>query len=552
MDTAEKVQKSKFSFSGKQPTALVAGGAGFLGSHLCEALVEQKFNVIAVDNLTGEISKQNIEGLLSSPNFSFWEEDINKPGFTISPTVPLTHIFHLASVEERLSSSEISLKTLLVNSLGTKNLLDLAVERKAKFILVSSTEVFHGAISQTSLGAYFEQGADPAQLSFSEAKRFAETLTAEYFKKYNLATTIVRIKDPYGPRMNLSAGNILDKLISGALNRKKIEIVGDGLKTSNPTYVADIISGVVRTALHEAKGEIFNLINPEKYTERAIAEHLKRIVGGVEIVYKKGEALELPFYPLILGPSEEKLGWAPKVPLAQGLSETIAFDREKEREGGKETKETKEPVQPKEAVLVPAIHKERRAWYGVRPFIFLASLALVFWFVVLPFASLAGNTYFGGRNLDQAFNNLTNDKAEVAVSLAEKAEKSYKGGGAASENIAWLGSLLRQRKMVGETENYLLLAENISSATKFSANAQTAIIEASKPGTPGERAIENLKQARGSIDSAKKSLEKASSVRCDEKHLPAPLRRDYQELLKKEKTLTDMVVSVDTGLQTIF
>lgn len=549
MDTADKVKNSKFGFSGKQPTALVAGGAGFLGSHLCEALVAQNFNVIAVDNLAGEKSKQNIENLLSSPNFSFWEEDINKPGFTISPTVTLTHIFHLASVEERLASSEISLQTLLVNSLGTKNLLDLAVERKAKFILVSSTEVFHGAISQMSIGAYFEHGADPAQLSFSEAKRFAETLTAEYFKKYSLSTTVVRIKDPYGPRMTLSAGNALDKLISQALDKKKIEIIGDGLKTLNPTYVSDIIFGIIKAALHETKGEIFNIINPEKYTERAVAENLKRIIGGVEIVYKKGEALELPFYPLVLGPAEEKLAWVPKVPLPQGLNETAAFYREKKGEGEKETKET---IQPKEAVIVPKIQKAGRGWPMFRLLVFLSSLALVFWFAALPIATLVGSTYFGNKNLDQALANLTHDKAKVAASQSEEAERSYKRSQSASEDISWLANLLRMRKTTEETENYLLLGENIAAAAKFSALAEVAILEASQPEVPDGKAIDSLKTARSDLDSARRNLEIAAAVRCDEKKLPAILRGNYQKLLDKEKVVTALVNSLDEDLQTIF
>ena len=549
METANKEQKLKLNISGKQPTALVAGGTGFLGSHLCEALISQKFNVIAVDNLSGKESKQNIEGLLSSPNFSFWEEDINKPGFTISPTIPISHIFHLASIEERLTSSEISLQTLLVNSLGTKNLLDLAVEKKAKFILVSSTEVFHGAISQTSVAAYFEQGADPIQLSFSEAKRFAETLTAEYFKKYNLSTTIIRIKDPYGPRMNLAEENTLDKLISQAIFKRKIEIVGDGLQTLNPTYVSDIIFGIVKTTLHQAKGEIFNLINPEKFTERAIAEHLKRIIGGVEIVYKKEEKLELPFYPLILGPSEEKLGWAPKVSLNQGLSETIAFYKEKE--GGVE-KETREIPVPKVAIPEPKITRRGSRWSLLRWLVFFFSSALVLWLVALPIANLAINTYLGNKNLHQAVDKLANDKSQVSGQQAAKAEGAYKNGEKLSQNISWLGNLLRLKKTMKETENYLFLAENLSTTTRLSAEAQAAIINASDGGLSEEQMIENLKTARNKTDLAKKSLEIATTVRCEEGSLPTPLRADYQRLIDAEKKLTAFINSIDEALRAIF
>ena len=151
MDTAPRQENSKLNFSKKdRPAVLVAGGAGFIGSFLCEALVAQEHNVICVDNLESG-SKANIEKLSRLPSFTFWEEDINKPGFTLPPTIQLSHIFHLAGVEKHRSDAQASLSILLVNSYGTKNLLDLAASKKSRFVLVSSTEVFHGAVTQTKV-----------------------------------------------------------------------------------------------------------------------------------------------------------------------------------------------------------------------------------------------------------------------------------------------------------------------------------------------------------------------------------------------------------------
>lgn len=542
METAYQDKKFKFIGRERQPTALVAGGAGFLGSHLCETLVTQKFNVICVDNRLSEEAKQNIAGLLSFPNFSLWEEDINKPGFTISPTIPLSHIFHLASIEEYLAASETSLQTLLVNSFGTKNLLDLAVERRAKFILVSSAEVFHGALSQTSLKTYFSHETDPTILSFSEAKRFAESLTAEYFKEYNLFTLIARIKDPYGPRMNLSANAALAKLISQALEKDKIEIVGDGLRALNPTYVTDIIFGLVKLTLQGGKGEIFNLINPEKYTERAIAEHLKKIVGGREIVYKKGEEIELPSYPLIISSAEEKIGWSPKVPLDQGLNNTIEFFQ------GKETiKEPKKEVSSQAALPTVVVKTGKKQW--LRWIFFLACLAIIIWTSILPVGELIASLYFADRNLNQSIDNLLADKATLASSQAKAAEGQYKNGEEASGRI-WFISLLRLKEPLKQTRNYLVYAGDLAAATKFSAETLNLVTEAVDSRVSNQEATTKLELAETNIKAARKNLEIANSLAIEEAKLPGSLKEGYRKLAGKERGLEELVTSLEGILST--
>jgi nucleoside-diphosphate-sugar epimerase len=543
METAYAEKKFKFSGRERQPTALVAGGTGFLGSHLCEALVAQKFNVVCVDNLSKNETKRNISGLLSAPNFSLWEEDINKPGFTISPTIPLTHIFHLASVEEYLAAEETSLQTLLVNSLGTKNLLDLALEKKAKFILVSSTEVFHGALSQTSLATYFRKEADPTSLTFSEAKRFAESLTAEYFREYNLFTTITRIKDPYGPRMNLSTSGLLPTLIRQALKGEKIEVLGDGLRTLNPTYVTDIIFGVIKATLQGSKGEIFNLISSEKYTERAVAEHLKRIVGGVEIVYKKGEELELPSHPLIISSAEEKIGWSPKISLGEGLSNTVGYFRQ----GGEKT-EAKEPILEKGTP--PTEEKEPLGKRQLlRYLVFAACAALVFWTSILPPIDLAANIYLANKDLDRGLNNLMADKASLASPQASAAERSFKRGEKAAGRI-WFAPFLRLREPLNQTKAYLFYGENLAAATKSSAEALVLVTEASETNISDDAAVKKLETAQTNIEAARRSLELAATAAVAGEKLPSLLKNNYQALSSKEKDLEELVSSLEGALLT--
>ena len=187
------------------PTALVAGAAGFIGSHLCDTLIHQNCKVYAIDNWsTGK--KNNLKHLLKNDNFVFLEHDLNKP--FKSPVPNVDYIFHLAGVEAYVNGLDISLDTLLVNSLGTRELLDIAKKQNAKFLMASTTDIFQGFLSSSDLAHYF--GTDHKQqetYSHHEAKRFSEALTFEYVSEHHLDARIVRLGNVYGPRMDLRAGN---------------------------------------------------------------------------------------------------------------------------------------------------------------------------------------------------------------------------------------------------------------------------------------------------------------------------------------------------------
>jgi len=539
METAKENQKVELKKFEDKPTAIVAGGAGFLGSYLCESLIAQNFNVICIDNLARS-SKQNIEKLLSFPNFFFWEEDINKPGFTISPTVKVTHVFHLASVEEYLSANKLSLQTLLVNSFGTKNLLDMALQKEAKFIFVSSSEVFRGAFSQTTLSNYFGNEVATTHLTFGEAKRFSETLTAEYFKNFNLPVVIVRIKDPYGPKMNLGTDNIVARVLSQGL-KGKIEVVGDGLKTTNPTYVTDIIFGIIKAAIKGESGEIINLINQERFTERAIAEHLNKLLGNLEIVYKEQKQLEMPEPPLIFNQAE-KLGWSPKVALDEGLLQTINYYKDNKEGKSEETITVHQPT-------VPIVEGRAKKSGGRKILlnIFLTALgALLLWTVAFPLVNSAVSYYLGNKNLSEGLAALEKDNSDTATSRAQTAEDLYKNSQESLQNISWLLNALNLKEATKQTNNYLFFAETISRVANYDSKSLSEITKAS--GNSSDQSGD-LVEALDSITEANKNLEIASTIAIETKNLPPFFRDGYKTLQEKEKTLEKLTETIGTNLE---
>ena len=309
------------------PTALVAGAAGFIGSHLCDALVSQNCLVYGLDNWsTGK--KDNLIHLLNNENFVFVEHDLNLPLKISLPAID--YIFHLAGIEAYLNGLDVSLETLLVNSLGTRQLLELAKKDKAKFLLGSTIDIYSGFLSATDLNQYFS-GDHRREEAYShhEAKRFSEALIHEYYSRYRLDARVVRLGHLYGPRMSLEAGNEIARLIKAALDNQPLVVGGQGMKILYPTYITDLIYGLTKAMFSQSSaGQIFTLINPQKSTALNFANNLKKAL--------KNEALEIEFSPeaaelepLALSQavldSQENLGWQPKVEPEQGLAKTLAW-----------------------------------------------------------------------------------------------------------------------------------------------------------------------------------------------------------------------------------
>lgn len=300
---------------------LVTGGAGFIGSHLCESLLNDGYFVIAVDNLvTGRL--ENIRHLLSHPHFQFIEADVTK-----SLDVPVDAIYHLASPASPVGYRRYAIPTLLVNSLGTFHLLELARRQGARFLFASTSEVYGDPLVHPQPETYFGNVNPIGPRScYDEGKRFGEALTMEYVREYGLDARITRIFNTYGPRMDPNDGRVVPNFIRSVLTGQAIEIFGDGLQTRALCYVSDMVRGL-RLALERdgLQGAVVNLGNPDERTILEIALLIQELVGRqVPLVFRPRR----PDDPVRRCPdialARELLGWEPIVSLEDGMRRTIA------------------------------------------------------------------------------------------------------------------------------------------------------------------------------------------------------------------------------------
>lgn len=306
---------------------LVTGGAGFIGSHLCEFLLEKGYAVICLDNLlTG--SKKNIEHLLGNPNFEFLEADVTKP--INSSLLDINYIFHLASPASPIDYQNYSEETLLANSMGTINVLNFGKENGAKLLIASTSEIYGDPLEHPQKETYWgNANSFGPRACYDESKRFAEATTYVYIKKYGIDARVVRIFNTYGPRMQKDDGRVVSNFINQCLGDAPITIYGDGKQTRSFCFVSDMVDGLFKAMFSDAtKGEIFNLGNPGEFTMLELAEKVKELTGSKsEIV---NESLP-PDDPKQRQPDITKakdiLSWVPKVELTEGLQKTIEYYR---------------------------------------------------------------------------------------------------------------------------------------------------------------------------------------------------------------------------------
>jgi len=317
-------KKQVITKSALVPTILISGGAGFIGSHLAEALLDNNARVIVLDNFqTGK--KIHVKNLLSNKKFALYDVDINEG---IPPEIEsVDYIFHLAGVEEYLYSKDyLNLESLFTNSLGTKNLLDLARRSSAKFLLVSTIDVYQGRMSQLYLDKYF--GITPSEenkFSLIEAKRFAEAVVWEYFKTHGADVRIVRIPEVYGPRMDLSSSGFLGGFIKNVLDGSSIEIYGEGTEKEYYLYVSDVVSGLVKAQFNsKTKGNIYSLIPKDPVSALEIAYMIKSLADAkLSVQFKPGIT---DFKQQLKSPDTfnlKDLGWKSKVGLKEGVIRTL-------------------------------------------------------------------------------------------------------------------------------------------------------------------------------------------------------------------------------------
>ncbi len=468
-------------------TALVAGGASFLGSHLCETLLSQNIQVLAVDNLSHG-NRENIKYLLTNPHFSFLEYDLNAPSSRISDETKIDYIFHVAGVEEKIGEKDLSLETLLVNSLGTKNLLDLARVHKAKFLLVSSTDIYSGALSSQSLNYYFGTSKKEEKiLTHHEAKRYAEALTFEYFKKYNVDARICRIQDVYGPRINLETGETLNQLIYDALTSDKVTIVGDGLKILHPTYISDVVYGLVKAVLHEdTKGKIFNLINPQKITVLALVNEFKNAFAkSFDLHFVKEEGVvDFGYHPLDLDTTIITLGWKPRVPLIEGLIKTAeSFKKELIPAALPVSSSPLKSPQRKfkwPTLILPSFWGKKKIKptsqkvlnrKNLRFTIFLASLLLLLLGVFYPLLSFFFSLNSGQEALRSALVQIGSADFGKAQVFAHRAASSWERARQDLNNLNWLATILHMRATSSTLDATLFGLESVAQGVTLTSSA---------------------------------------------------------------------------------
>ena len=305
---------------------LITGGAGFLGSHLCDRFIKEGYHVIAMDNLiTGDL--KNIEHLFKLENFEFYHHDVSK---FIHVPGELDYILHFASPASPIDYLKIPIQTLKVGSLGIHNCLGLARVKNARVLIASTSEVYGDPNVHPQPEEYWGN-VNPVgpRGVYDEAKRFQEAMTMAYHTYHGLETRIVRIFNTYGPRMHPNDGRVVSNFIVQALQGKDITIDGDGQQTRSFCYVDDLVDAMVRM-MNSEKGFTgpINIGNPGEFTMLQLAETILRLSGSKsKIIHQSLPSDDPKQRQPNIELAKDKLGWQPKVNLEDGLKETIAYFR---------------------------------------------------------------------------------------------------------------------------------------------------------------------------------------------------------------------------------
>ncbi len=320
------MKRKSTSTSRVPPTSVVTGAAGFLGSHLVDLLLARGHKVIAIDNfVTGAVD--NISHLGGNPNFKFIEQDVTEFLFL---DVPVDYVWHFASPASPIDYLELPIQTLKVGSLGTHKALGLALNKHARFLLASTSEIYGDPLVHPQTEDYWGN-VNPIgpRGCYDEAKRFAEALVMAYHKEHQVETRIVRIFNTYGPRMRLHDGRVVPAFISQALKHRPVTVFGRGEQTRSFCYVSDLIEGIYRLMMSACDRPV-NIGNPAEMTVLEFAK---------EIIRATGSRSKISFKPLPEDDPRQRrpditrartiLGWGPKVPLSEGLVKTIAYFRGK-------------------------------------------------------------------------------------------------------------------------------------------------------------------------------------------------------------------------------
>ncbi len=311
---------------GSMERTLITGGAGFLGSHLCDYLIEKGHEVICIDNLsTGNM--ENISHLLGNKRFSFIQYDVTN---YLHVDGELHNILHFASPASPIDYLRMPIQTLKVGSLGTHKALGLALSKKARFLLASTSECYGDPLVHPQTEDYWGN-VNPVgpRGVYDEAKRFAESMTMAYHRYHGVETRIVRIFNTYGPRMRLEDGRALPAFMGQGLRGEDLTVFGDGTQTRSFCYVDDLVEGICRLL---SSGEVYpvNLGNPDEITLLELAHRILGVTGSKSrIVYRPLPEDDPKVRRPDIGKARRLLGWEPRVSLDEGLQRVLPYFRSK-------------------------------------------------------------------------------------------------------------------------------------------------------------------------------------------------------------------------------
>jgi len=309
---------------------LIAGGSGFIGSHLSKKLLSDGNEIICVDNLLTS-SEKNIEDIKNNAHFTFIHHDVTIP---LPDDLRADAVFHLASPaspnhHSKISYHALQMQTMMVNSIGTLELLKFAEKNNAKFLYASTSEAYGDPLEHPQKEEYRGNVSTIGPRSvYDESKRFGETLTAYYFRDKNLDARIARIFNTYGPNMHKDDLRMIARFTMQALKNEPITVFGDGSQTRSLCYIDDLVEGLVKLMFNDnTKGQVVNLGNPEEHTVKEYAEIVKQLTDSQsEIIFSEDLPEDDPMrrQPDITK-AKELLNWEPKVALSDGLSKMIEY-----------------------------------------------------------------------------------------------------------------------------------------------------------------------------------------------------------------------------------
>jgi dTDP-glucose 4,6-dehydratase len=309
-----------------QPTSVVTGGAGFLGSHLVDYLLKRRHKVVAIDNfVTGSVD--NIAHLAGNQDFKFIEQDVTEFLFLDRP---VDYVWHFASPASPVDYLELPIQTLKVGSLGTHKALGLAKTKSARFLMASTSEIYGDPLVHPQPESYWGNVSTIGPRGcYDESKRFAEALVMAYHREHGIDTKIVRIFNTYGPRMRLADGRVVPAFISQALKNRPVTVFGKGTQTRSFCYCSDLIEGIYRLMMSGTNDPV-NIGNPVELT---MLEFAQTIIGAVgsrsRIIYKPLPQDDPRQRQPDISRARSLLRWEPRVPLAEGLVKTIEYFRGK-------------------------------------------------------------------------------------------------------------------------------------------------------------------------------------------------------------------------------